>query len=77
MPQPELTPTDPCWLKLAISSGRWLRRVKIRAGAGRGGGWGSLPRTGRFVLRSGRGQLGRAVRDLGALWNTNPEISRS
>jgi diketogulonate reductase-like aldo/keto reductase len=50
----------------------WSRGVKMRAGAGRGG-LGLLPRPARGWCRcAGRGTVGRAARDAGALWNANP-----
>jgi hypothetical protein len=50
----------------------WSRGVKMRAGAGRGG-LGLLPRRGRGLCRcAGGGTVGRAARDVGALWNASP-----
>ena len=47
------------------------------AGAGRGGR-GPLPLRAAFVLPCGGwGQWGRAARDAGGLWDTNPSISLS
>jgi hypothetical protein len=50
----------------------WSRRVKIRIGAGRGGLGRCRVRVGLVPSREVADSRGRAARDAGALWNTNP-----